>query len=128
MSSRCVNALFQKLYHLILLTSLPKGISQPSGQIQQSGQTNIKSIYQFNILSYFYRPLRVLSLSRNLLEIYAKAVYPTMVGESFQTCRVQITGKFNCESKIECRSFYFLLSTVPIITHHMEGNYSLPTK
>ena len=48
------------------------------------------------ILSYFYRPLWALPLSRHVVEFSLRPLYPTMIGDSFQIYGVQITEKFIC--------------------------------
>ena len=53
------------------------------------------------ILSFIYKLLRALSLSRMLLEFSLRPVYSTIVGKNFQICGVHILIK--C---IESRHFY----------------------
>lgn len=94
--------LLQNQGPLILLVHPFQKISQPPGQDLQNGNQIYCQLppnsFRINLkeylLSHFNRPLRVLPLSKNLFEFFLKvSVYPTMIGKSYKSYGVQITGK-----------------------------------
>ena len=64
-------------------------------------QVNVKII-----LTYLYRPLNSLSVSKMFAKFFVKPVYPTMAWEHLQICGVQVTGKCIRQSKNEARRFH----------------------
>ena len=83
------------------------------------------------ILSYFYKPFRGLSLSRNFAKFSLKAAYVTMIKENLKFMVFRLPENVFSTKNIENRIFLFMLlgkvslSQVHIIIPHTK---ILPTK
>ena len=135
--SKCLSPLFQNLETILFSTLLRcthffEEYLNPPGQDQQNGKEIsvdytliLQDLPQVNILSYFYRPRRALSLPQ-IFNFLRNLYMPPWLAKNVKFLVFRLPENAFASKKLNLDIFYHANPKVLIIIPKAEGNYSSP--